>query len=284
MKENNLIDLHTHTTFSDGDNTPEELVNIAINNGVGTLAITDHNTTDGLKVINKEQYKDKIQIINGIELSSYSKTGRLHILGLGIDIYNSELNRKIEMKKSYSINKLITILEQIKRDYHIVFSEEDIKNIINSECYGRPSIAKLCVKYGYATDIEDAFQKYLNPAYKKTKDYNQHLMYEECFSLIKNSGGIPIIAHPKSLGLSEKEFLLLIKEMIKCGLEGIEAYHYTHTPEEMAFYEYVANQNGLYTSVGSDYHGPITKPDVQIGTGYHNNLNIRELKLLQRLK
>ena len=284
MNNSKLIDLHTHTCFSDGDHTPEEVIKMAINNNVGMIAITDHNTTNGLKTIDKSLYKKDIDIINGIELSAYSKEGRMHILGLGIDIYNEELNNVMNIQISYSFQKFLTIIEQIKRDHKIVFPYEELVNSINLKNFNRPEIARLCVKYHYANDIEEAFQKYLNPAYKKTKEYNKRLSYEECFGLIKKSGGISILAHPKSLCLSQKDFLIELKKMISCGLEGIEAYHYCHSIDEMSFYTNVANENGLYISAGSDYHGEITKPNVKIGTGLNNNLNIRKLVLADKLK
>ena len=162
--------------------------------------------------------------------------------------------------KDNSINSVLSIMEQIKRDYGIRFSYEDIKELVNANHnLGRPDLAKLCVKYGYATT------------------------YQECLELIANSGGIPVLAHPKSLELSEKEFLILLKEMISCGLKGIEAYHSSHSKEEMDYYLEIANQYGLLISGGSDFHGKSVKPDIELGTGKDKNIKIKKLSLLDKL-
>ena len=280
-----LIDMHTHTTFSDGELTPDELIELAIDSNVGTIAITDHNTTNGLKRLDKERYKDKIKIVDGIELSAHCVGGRMHILGYDIDPNNEFLNQKMKEQENYSINKVITIIEQLKRDYNIVFQKDDFFDIVNAKhSIGRPDIATLCIKYGYANNEDEAFNKYLNPAYDKTKELNKRLSYEECFEIIKRSGGIPSLAHPKTLKKDQKEFLNLLKDMISCGLEAIEVYHSMQSEEERSFYLKAALDNNLLVSGGSDYHGPNKKPDIKIGTGKNNNLNITNLSLVRKLK
>ena len=101
--------------------------------------------------------------------------------------------------------------------------------------------------------------------------------------LINNSGGIAVLAHPKSLELSEKEFLIVLKDLISHGLKGIEVYHPTHSKEEMEYYKMIAEKYNLLISGGSDYHGKIVKPDIEIGTGKNNNLNIKQLTLVDEL-
>lgn len=283
-----LIDMHTHTNYSDEELSPEELIQLAISKNIKALAITDHNTIEGIKTINRNSsliINSGINIINGIELSAKVNQGTMHILGYNIDINNAILNKKLRTLKDNSINSVLSILEQIKRDYDIVFCYEDIRKLINTNHnLGRIDIAKLCVMYGYASNIKDAFNKYLISAYNKTRDMNKKMNYQECLELIRNSGGIPVLAHPKSLNLPEKEFLILLKDMIKYGLEGIEVYHSTHTPEEMSYYHQIANQYNLLISGGSDYHGKGIKPDIELGTGKNHNLKIKQLSLLDKLQ
>ena len=175
-------------------------------------------------------------------------------------------------------------MEQIKRDYGIVFGYSDIKELVNSNHnLGRPDLAKLCVKYGYASSIQDAFNKYLIEAYNKTRSTSKGLSYQECIELILQSKGIPILAHPKSLELPEKEFLILLKEMINSGLKGIEVYHSSHTKEEIKYYLEIANRYDLLISGGSDYHGKTIKPDIELGTGKNNGIRIKKLSLLDKL-
>lgn len=282
-----IIDLHTHTNFSDGEMSPNELISHAIKNEIGVLAITDHDTLNGVKNINRNDYlitESGIKIINGIELSAKVEKGIMHILGINIDVNNEDLNKKMDILRDISVNSTLSVMEQIKRDYGIVFRYEDIKNLINANHnLGRPDLAKLCIKYGYATSVKDAFDKYLIEAHNKTRKVGKGLPYQECIDLIKNSGGIPVLAHPKSLELKNKEFLLLLKEMISCGLMGIEVYHSSHSKEEMEYYLEIAKKYNLLISGGSDFHGVTVKPDIEIGTGKNHNLKIKKLSILDKI-
>lgn len=282
-----IIDLHTHTNYSDGDLSPYELIKLAIEKRVGILGITDHDTLDGIKQIDKTNsliVDSGIQIIDGVELSAKVSKGRMHILGYDIDINNVNINKEMEKIKDNSINSVLSIMEQIKRDYGIVFGYSDIKELVNSNHnLGRPDLAKLCVKYGYASSIQDAFNKYLIEAYNKTRSTSKGLSYQECIELILQSKGIPILAHPKSLELPEKEFLILLKEMINSGLKGIEVHHSSHTKEEIKYYLEIANKYDLLISGGSDYHGKTIKPDIELGTGKNNGIRIKKLSLLDKL-
>ena len=287
IESEKLIDMHTHTNYSDGDLSPQELIKLAIDKGIGTLAITDHNTIEGIKKVNKNNdtiVASGIKIINGIELSAKTDIGRMHILGYGIDLNNEALNKKLLEIKDNSINSFLSIMEQIKRDYGIRFSYEDIKTLVNANHnLGRPDLAKLCVKYGYASTVQEAFDKYLIEAHNKTRQTSKKLPYQECLELITKSGGIPILAHPKTLELSEKELLILLKEMISYGLKGIEVYHSSHSQEEMSYYLEIASKYDLFISGGSDFHGKTVKPDIELGTGKNNNIRIKKLSLLDKL-
>ena len=287
IESEKLIDMHTHTNYSDGDLSPQELIELAIDKGIGTLAITDHNIIEAIKKVNKNNdtiVASGIKIINGIELSAKTDIGRMHILGYGIDLNNEALNKKLLEIKDNSINSFLSIMEQIKRDYGIRFSYEDIKTLVNANHnLGRPDLAKLCVKYGYASTVQEAFDKYLIEAHNKTRQTSKKLPYQECLELITKSGGIPILAHPKTLELSEKELLILLKEMISYGLKGIEVYHSSHSQEEMSYYLEIASKYDLLISGGSDFHGKTVKPDIELGTGKNNNIRIKKLSLLDKL-
>lgn len=284
-KHDSIIDLHTHTCYSDGELTPNELIEYALKHKVGTLAITDHDTVVGLKNINNGYNNTSIKIIPGIELSAKIKTGRMHILGYGININNEHLNKKLIEIKNNSIYHIISLLHQIKKDYNIVFSTEDIQELINANHnLNRVDLAKLCIKYGFATYVQEAFDKYLIDANKKIEANKSGLDYTECIDLIIKAGGIPVLAHPNSLELNDIELLKLIKEMVSNGLQGIECYHSSFTKDESLYYLEIANKLNLLISGGSDFHGKSIKPDVEIGTGKNNNLHIRQLTLLDKLK
>jgi len=238
--DDKLIDMHTHTSFSDGELSPLELLEEAYKNNIKVLSITDHDTILGLKNVMEEYHKNWenfIELISGIELSAKSTTGRMHILGYGIDIDNPYLNNKLIEIRNNSIYHIISLLHQLKKDYNIVFSTEDIQNLINANHnLNRVDLAKLCIKYNLAKSVKEAFNKYLIEADEKIKKDKRSLSYIECFDLIIKAGGIPVLAHPKSLELSELDLLKLIKEMINNGLMGIECYHSSFSKEETEFY------------------------------------------------
>lgn len=287
LESEKVIDMHAHTNYSDGELSPIELIRHAIECKVGVIAITDHDTLNGIKSLDKKDpviVDSGIQIIDGIELTAQPPKGTMHILGIDIDVNNKELNDEMTTLKNSSTNRTLSIMEQIKRDYNIIFSHEDIKELINSNHnLGRPDLAKLCVKYGYAESVPDAFQKYLIDAYNKTLTVNKRLSYEECIRLITGANGIPVLAHPKTLELTKDELITLIEQMVECGLKGIEVYHSSHTKEEMQMYLEIAKKFNLLVSGGSDFHGPKVKPTVHLGTGVDNNLNIKTLTLTNHI-
>ena len=281
-----LIDMHTHTNYSDGELSPNELVKYAISKNIGVLAITDHDTISGIKTVDRSDkfiVKSGIKIINGIELTAKVDKGRMHILGYGIDLDHKNLNQKMIELRSININAAMNIYEQIKKDYNIIFSDEDIYNLVNANHnIGRPDLAKLCIKYGYVNTVKEAFDRYLVDAYNKTRKVRKGIDIEECLNLIKDSGGIPVLAHPKTLELTDKELLILIKNMMQLGLQGIEVYHSSHSMSDMDYYLEIANKFDLLISGGSDYHGKVCKPDIEIGTGKNNNLKIKKLSILDK--
>lgn len=276
-----LIDMHTHTNYSDGDYSPTELIELAKKQNIKILGITDHDTLEGIKNVPKNI--KNLKIIPGIELTAKVPKGRMHILGYNIDINNEELNDKMSWLKDKSTNSVISLIEQLKKDYKIYFTHEEIKELINANHnLGRPDLARLLIKKGYVKTVQEAFDKYLIAAYDKTRKVNKNLKPEECIKLILNSGGIPVLAHPHSLELDNKQLEILIRKMIKQGLKGIEVYHSDHTKEKEEFYLYLANKYKLLISGGSDYHGPITKPDIFLGLG-KNNIMIDDLSILNKI-
>lgn len=279
-----LVDLHTHTSYSDGTNSPLEVLELAKKSNVGVLSITDHDTIEGIRKYKNVLHNDEsLKFVDGVELSVKVNHGRMHILGYGIDIDNKYLNDKLSWIRENKINSFLTIYEEVKREYNLEFSNIELVKLIESvynegNTINRVDIAKMCVKYGYASDVKDAFNKYLITAYENTRKYRKGINYKEAINVINLAHGVSVLAHPKSLELDKKEFLILLKELIKCGLGGIEVYHSSHTNEEMKFYKQVCLEYNLFMTVGSDYHGN-NKKDVKIGSGVDNNLNISVLEL-----
>lgn len=280
-----MIDLHTHSCYSDGEYTPNEIILKAKKEGIKMISITDHDTVLGNQniTLTKEE-RLGIKIIPGIELSAKVPKGQMHILGYNIDIYDQNLNNKIKELKNNSFYSVIGILVQIKKDYGITFETDEILNILNSSGnIGRPDIAKLCIKHAYTSTVKEAFNKFLTPANEKLSTIKKGITYQECISLIRNAGGISVLAHPKTLECTDTELENIIKELKQSGLEGIEAYHSIHTAEEIKKYLSLADKYDLLISGGSDYHGPLIKPNIQLATGINNNIKVKKLTITEKL-
>ena len=288
MENNKIIDLHSHSVYSDGELTPIELLNLAKENNIGIYAITDHDVLGGIKDLRENHQKEinesGIKIINGIELTAKVDKGIMHILGYNIDIYNKELNDKLEELNTNSIYSIISYLNDLRINYNISFKQQDIAELFNKiGNIGRPHIAKLLIKYGYVNSVKEAFDKYLIDVYNRQRKNNKKISSKECIELIKNAGGFAILAHPYSLELSDEELLENIKELISYGLDRIEVYHSNNSEENRKYYMQIVKDNNLLYSAGSDFHGIHVKPDIELGHGINNNLNIKDVSLIKKI-
>lgn len=278
-----LIDMHSHTWYSDGDYLPQDLIHLAISENIGVLGITDHDTCEGIKRIdrNDEQIKQSgIIVVNGIELSALANKGQIHILGYGIDPNNNHLNEMVNFLRQCSVDSLLAVRQAVEEEYSdIRFNEDDIQIIVNSERnIGRPDLARLLFEYGFAKTQQEAFKQYLITPYKKVRGQRKGLHYNDCIKLLLQCGAIPVLAHPKSLEMDEGEFIYTLDDMVLHGLQGVEAFHSSHSEEEMKYYANIATIKNLFISSGSDFHGTL-KPDIQLGTGKNGNLSGKCKKL-----
>lgn len=284
LKNKPYVDMHMHSIYSDGELTPNELIKKAYENNIGIISITDHDTLLGLKNITHDfDEACYVKVIPGIELSAKVQKGRMHILGYDFDIDDKSLNDKMKEIRNNSMYSVIALINQLKIDYDIMFDSKDIKELFSLKGnIGRPNVAKLLVKEGYVKSVQESFDKYLISAYKKTRTLNRGLSYEECIKLIKDAGGISVLAHPNQLKMDNEELEETIKNMIDCGLDGIEVYHSGHTKEETKRYLELSKKYNLLVSAGSDYHGKMVKPDVEIGVT--SSGKIKKLSLLDKIK
>lgn len=277
--KNGMIDLHIHTTASDGEKTSNEILKMAIQMGAQAIAITDHDTILGLDNLCYD--KNIIQVIPGIEMSAYSEIGRLHILGYGFDRNNLSFREKLEQLHINSIKNLLMFVDILAKDYSIFFEEEDIQHLTKlSRNIGRPDLAKLMVQYEIVQSVQEAFDKYLIDANRKLKNTLQKPKFQECLKMIKDAGGIPVLAHPHSLLLDFPVLADKIREMKKYGLQGIEVYHSNTSKDLSEKLVYLAIQEKLYITGGSDYHGLNTKPNIELLTGKNHNIKIKRLNIL----
>lgn len=279
LKITKLVDLHTHTLYSDGEHTPDEIIELAKNNNIKALAITDHDTTLGLNHITNIN-DSAIHIIPGIELTVKRDKGRMHILGLSIDYKNPNLIKLTEEIHDNNINNLKNIVNYLSV-MNINLNQNDLDAIYNRVGnVGRPDIARLLIKEGYVKSVQEAFDKYLVEAFNKSRHLNKGHTYKDIITAIINAGGIPILAHPITLEMTNEEFEELLKDMIECGLMGLETYHSNMSCEDSMYYMSLVEKYNLLYSAGSDYHGEHTKPDTFIGKG-NNNLYRTDASVLR---
>lgn len=254
-------DLHTHTTCSDGRLSPEELVTAAKAAGLNYIAITDHDTVEAIcQLYEAGLYPAKgIKIIPGIEFSAHHETRSIHILGYNLDIYNRELVDKLNDVVEGRWTRFTSMIDKLKKlGYNI--KEADVLQVADgSVSISRSHIAQTLVKKGIFSTVKDAFDVVLE---KGRPAYVGHYRMEpkEIIDLIKRCGGTPVLAHPKLIGDDA-----LVEELLRSGIEGIEAYYPRHDEEDTARYLAMADKYHLLVTGGSDFHGIPTRMPNKLG-------------------
>ena len=246
------LDLHMHSTSSDGTYTPHELIKLGEKSLLTHMALTDHDTVEGVREF--REVESDIVAIAGVELSiKYEGDGQLHIVGLFLDIENKKLNGLLKFMQEHRGSRNSIILSKLsdllKEDIKI----EDIAGE-NSLIIGRPHIAKYLIKRGYALSISEAFDKYLGKggliyAPKET------IVLREAVDCIKSAGGVAIVAHPSKLKLTGDDYINTIKGFVDEGIDAIEVFSSHSKIEDIPFYIDVAKKFNLAFSGGSDFHG-----------------------------
>lgn len=258
-----LLDLHVHTNCSDGTFSPEEVVELATKKSILALAITDHDTTIGaVRAIEAAKGAD-IEVIPGVEISTASRSGILHVLGYYINPKDMDLSTRLEWLRNARNNRITMIVEKLVQ-LGISIKEEDVYEHAGKGAPGRPHVANALVKKSIVDSRQEAFDKYLvkhAPAYVE----KMKLKPEESITLIRKSGGVAAVAHPYTLGYDNYQALAsMIGELKDMGLMGIEAYYPRHTPEQTSMYLKLAKELDLIVTGGTDFHGA-NKPDVELG-------------------
>ncbi len=260
------IDLHTHSLKSDGSMTPAEVVREAKKAGLSAIALSDHDTVDGLAEAIEEGEKIGVEVVPAIEFSVISKT-ETHILGYYIDYENRELKKTIEdiIELRLERNK-ITCQKLNEMGFDVTL--EEAFAISPNGFIGRAHFARLLMDKGYTSSVKEGFDLYFEngkPAYCE----KQSLTAEEAISVIKSSGGLAFVAHLHLNKLPDDELRAFLIRLKKAGLDGIEGYYTDYTPEMQKKYQAMAKELGLMISGGTDFHAKM-KPHISIGTGLGN--------------
>lgn len=253
------VDLHIHTTASDGILSPTEVVDWAIKKGLSAIAITDHDTTLGIDeaIARSSKYKN-FKVVPGIELSSDYNGKEIHILGYFIDYKNKKLIEETNRLKKSRIERGYKMVERLK-EIGLDIDIEDVEKIADKGFVGRPHIARILEKKGYVETFAEAFEKYIGngkPAY-----VNRHkLSIADSIELIHNSGGVAVLAHP---GINNDNSI--ITKVRELGIDGIETIHSKHNKETSRHLYMIANSYDLICTGGSDCHGHIIDNKLILG-------------------
>lgn len=263
----NLIDLHIHSTASDGSFSPSEVVTLAKKQGLAALSLTDHDTLAGLAEAEEKAQEAGIEFIRGCELSAKFLDTDVHILGLYVPkekalLQDLEKELAIFIERRNTRNKKIIIKLQ---EHGINITLEEVEQEAGGNVIARPHFANVLIQKGVVASTKEAFDKYLargKLAYVEREVISPH----HAVTILKEAKTIPVLAHSKLIKCTEQEYFNLIEELIPLGLKGLEVYHSVHSFEDERYYLGVAEKYNLCVSGGSDFHGK-SKPDINIGTG-----------------
>ena len=248
------IDLHIHTTYSDGAFSPEQVVDTALDCDLNVIALTDHDNILSHKIASDYVKKQglKLEIIPGVEINTIYKGYEVHILGYFMDVNNSEFQELLKTQQQARVDQTTQIVDLLNKKAGIRVKYEDIKSLVaQGGSIGRPHIARAIVSAGGVANVMEAYAKYINdssPVYVTRNTVSPH----DAVEIINDAGGIPVFAHPIDVDISEK----LTKELVSYGLRGIEAYHRKHSPAVVEYFSSLAEKYGLIITGGSDFHAP----------------------------
>ena len=264
------IDLHIHSNASDGSLSPSDILNRAQALNLRAVSITDHDTVDGSKAAVSVVMSQPLNLLTGVEISaspppSIALAGSFHILGYGINLDDTTLNHALVKLQAARRGRNPQIIKQLN-EIGFQITLEELHEEFEKSQLGRPHIAQVMVRKGFVKTIDGAFDEFIGkggPAYVD----KYRLGCSEAIQIIRNAGGIAILAHPYLINTTGKEtledILIILKQM---GLEGIEVYYPEHTPEDTVYYIELARQHHLLMTGGTDFHGAIN-PDIEMGVG-----------------
>ncbi|UCE27736.1 MAG: PHP domain-containing protein [Candidatus Coatesbacteria bacterium] len=263
-----LIDLHTHTTASDGSYTPAELVSMAADAGLSAIAITDHDTVAGNAEALEAGPPCGVEVVPGVEISVNHGGPSYHVLGYFIDYEHEPLLSSLESIRRFRDERNHKIVAKLNElGMSVTLTEIDAE--ARGESVGRPHVAAVLLRKGYVADTQEAFDKYLakgKPAYID----RDRLSAADGIDLIRNAGGVAVFAHPGIYGWGEPgDLRRTVAEFAEMGIVGLEAYYSEHMPEDERSILALADEFGLVVTGGTDFHGT-AKPEFELGRGTGN--------------
>lgn len=260
------VDLHTHSTASDGSDPPARVIEAAAEATLGAVALTDHDTQEGIAEAQEAADQIGIELVPGVELSLQFDTGGMHLVVLWLTPEPGPLQDRLQALQDGRGSRNEQIVELLTEAGMPVTIEEVLEEA-GGGSVGRPHIAAVMMRHGYVPDIRTAFDEWLGagkPAYVG----RPRLEPEEAIGLARESGAVPVLAHPHTLGITTAAAMAeLLTRLCAAGLVGLEAIYSSYHAHERAGYADLARRFGLAPSGGSDYHGTY-KPGLELGSGY----------------
>lgn len=253
-------DLHMHTFYSDGYNSPEKLIEKANSQGIKILSITDHDSVNAISEATGHAKKFGIEVIPGVEISTDIRDTEVHILGYFVDPDNKDLEHYLNFFREERHKRAIRMVNKLNI-LGLQITIDDVLVSAKDSAIGRPHIAQALLAKGQVKSFFEAFYKYIGnhaPAYER----KVHLSPQSAFKIISDAGGLSFIAHPGNMPE------ILIKELIDAGVDGIEVIHPSHSPDQVKFYRGIVNEYFLLESGGSDFHGGKREDDENLGKYY----------------
>lgn len=261
-----LIDLHTHSKYSDGSMAPAELVRHAKESGLAAISLTDHDGIDGVAEALAEGTRIGLEVVPGVELSAKSDT-ETHILGYFIDINAPVLVDTIKRVQEMRVMRNFDTCSRLQENGFDI-TIEDAQKFAGTGMLARAHFAKAMVEKGYVGSVKEAFDKYLSTG-KPCYSSMQLLTAAECIKLINTAGGLAFLAHLHLTKMPDDELVSFLKELKNAGLAGVEGYYTEYTPKMQDKYQKTAKDLGLLICGGTDFHGAM-KPHIAIGKGLGN--------------
>lgn len=258
------IDLHTHSTASDGTFSPRDLVREAKKNDLQAIALTDHDTTKGLSQAIQAGREFGIEVVPGCELSLEYSPGYMHMIGLWVPEDPVQLNiilQDLRNKRHKRNNQIIAKLQEIGID----IDYEQVRDLAGQASIGRPHIARILVQKKVVSSLNSAFDQYLGKAARAYVP-KEKLTPEQAIKVLQQEQATIILAHPYSIDLNSSELQKEISKLKDLGLEGLEVYYPGHTPEQKRTYLQICSKLDLLPGGGSDFHGSV-KPGISLGRG-----------------
>jgi predicted metal-dependent phosphoesterase TrpH len=275
-----MFDYHIHTIASDGELTPTQIVDMSIKLDLEAIAITDHDTTDGIEEAMKVATDKNYTVIPGIELNAKVDKGQMHILGYYIDYKNSGFINIMTDLKNQRDERNERLIKAFNAD-GVNITIEDVKKHVVGQVVAKPHFAKELLAKGFVSTFNEAYDKYFNkPPYNTIK--REAVTPEIAIGIVKKFNGIAVLAHPQTLKLESSELEQKIKELKSYGLDGIECYHSDHSPTEVEIYKSIAKKYNLIITCGSDYHGPNVTSNISLGSGINGNIINSDVKMMER--